>query len=95
LKNNTFGYIEGTFTLTKTPDGSPMTEHRVGPFTTNTPIRTHKYYQWVPFFLFFLALTFSIGHLTWKQLEGGNLKKTLAGVHIMPFSVIDVSVGIN
>ncbi|CAG0900083.1 unnamed protein product, partial [Darwinula stevensoni] len=37
----------------------------------------HKYYQWVPFFLFLQAIFFYLPHLAWKSLEGGKLNSLL------------------
>ncbi|XP_060834024.1 innexin inx3-like [Rhopalosiphum padi] len=37
-------------------------------------IRSHSYYKWVPFMLFFQALTFYVPHWIWKIWEGGKIR---------------------
>jgi hypothetical protein len=47
----------------------------VGPHTPgHDEQRYHYYYQWVPFALFFQALSFLIPHFLWKAFEEGRIK---------------------
>lgn len=34
----------------------------------------HSYYRWVPFMLFFQAITFYVPHWIWKMWEGGKIR---------------------
>lgn len=39
-----------------------------------TKVKFHSYYQWVPFMLFFQAITFYVPHWIWKMWEGGKIR---------------------
>lgn len=43
-------------------------------------IRTHSYYKWVPFMLFFQAMTFYVPHWIWKIWEGGKIRMITNGM---------------
>lgn len=43
----------------------------------NPEIIYYAYYQWVPFFLFFQALTFYTPHYVWSLVENGKVQKLL------------------
>ncbi|KAL4107649.1 hypothetical protein QTP88_017962 [Uroleucon formosanum] len=43
-------------------------------------IKTHSYYKWVPFLLFFQAMTFYVPHWIWKIWEGGKIRMVTNGM---------------
>ncbi|XP_025206032.1 innexin inx3-like [Melanaphis sacchari] len=44
-------------------------------------IRSHSYYKWVPFMLFFQAITFYVPHWIWKICEGGKIRMIASDMH--------------
>ncbi|XP_025406698.1 innexin inx3-like isoform X2 [Sipha flava] len=67
---NTYCWISSTFTYNNNPDfhqSSNINEDKI-------KIRYHSYYQWVPFMLFFQAITFYVPHWIWKMWEGGKIR---------------------
>ncbi|XP_022174269.1 innexin inx3-like isoform X1 [Myzus persicae] len=52
------------------------------PYTGNNErnIRSHSYYKWVPFMLFFQAMTFYVPHWIWKIWEGGKIRMITNGM---------------
>lgn len=99
---NTYCFISSTFTVTKHHNTSSLEKGEVShlgvgqysPFTEE-PIKVHKYYQWVPFVLFWQALMFYAPHFIWKRLEGGAIKQLSGGLKNAKFSFLnkDVTVG--
>lgn len=71
---NTYCWISNSFTYQNKPDfrqpDIQVNEER---------IRFHSYYQWVPFVLFFQAITFYIPHWIWKMWEGGKIRMITNG----------------
>jgi len=53
----------------------------------------HLYYQWVAYYLFFLALLFHSSHFLWKALEKRRLGQITAGIEFLKFSILDQKVG--
>eukprot|EP00088_Acartia_fossae_P018686 TRINITY_DN2079_c0_g1_i4.p1 TRINITY_DN2079_c0_g1~~TRINITY_DN2079_c0_g1_i4.p1 ORF type:complete len:412 (-),score=38.25 TRINITY_DN2079_c0_g1_i4:462-1664(-) len=53
--------------------------------------RTHSYYQWVPFILFFQAVLFYIPYRAWKNIEGGKLTKLLEKVSKDPLTEVSLT----
>jgi len=47
-----------------------------------TPRTHHAYYQWMPFYLFFLGLFFLLTHLIWKSIENGRVKSLVQELHV-------------
>lgn len=62
-------------------------------------IRSHSYYKWVPFMLFFQALTFYVPHWIWKIWEGGKIRmidrELLIYLIIVPKFVLVMSIDIS
>ncbi|KAF4517910.1 hypothetical protein B566_EDAN001864 [Ephemera danica] len=90
---NTYCFYFGTHTHKKKLEGVPF-EHLIGPVSTNTAaLRINSYYQWIPFYLFGLSMSFYFCHYIWKYLEGGNLKSILNGLRCMSYSCTEIAVG--
>jgi hypothetical protein len=83
-------YVTGTYSVINNDTGYPM--HGIGPDQGSETTR-HLYYQWVPFYLFFLSMTFYSPHFFWKAYEKGKLKKILVGMEYLHYSVSDSHVG--
>jgi len=43
-------------------------------------IKSHSYYKWVPFMLFFQAMTFYVPHWIWKIWEGEKIRMITNGM---------------
>ncbi|KAL1117675.1 hypothetical protein AAG570_003990 [Ranatra chinensis] len=65
---NSYCYFMSTFTL---GGGSGIDHYAEG---SGKEVRKHRYYQWVPFFLFVQAIFFYVPHYVWKMNEGRRLK---------------------
>lgn len=73
---NTYCWILSSYTYEKKTDFRlPGREENV------EKIRIHSYYQWVPFMLFFQAITFYVPHWIWKMWEGGKISLITKNVH--------------
>lgn len=74
---NTYCWISSSFTYRNKPDFRQLntSEH------SEERIRFHSYYQWVPFMLFFQAITFYVPHWIWKMWEGGKIRMITKDMH--------------
>jgi hypothetical protein len=52
----------------------------IGPVYPDDEVTHHAYYQWVPFVLFFQAVSFYLPHLFWRSWEGGKIKTLVDGL---------------
>ncbi|KAM3957025.1 innexin inx7-like [Aphomia sociella] len=59
----------------------------VGPILDNDETIHHKYYQWVPFFLFLQSIAFYMPHYVWKKKEGGRIKALVDGLQYATLAV--------
>lgn len=67
---NTYCWISSSYTDNANPDfNQPANKNEY-----EAKIRFHSYYQWVPFMLFFQAITFYVPHWIWKMWEGGKIR---------------------
>lgn len=73
---NTYCWISSSYTYEKKSD---FRRHSLQ--ENIDKIRVHSYYQWVPFMLFFQAITFYVPHWIWKMWEGGKLRMLTKNVH--------------
>lgn len=71
---NTYCWISSSFTYQNKPDFRNSNVQ-----VNEEKIRFHSYYQWVPFVLFFQAITFYIPHWIWKMWEGGKIRMITNG----------------
>lgn len=73
---NTYCWIQHTFTV---PLGDHQAHPGVGPDLLTVDKRTHSYYQWVPFVLFFQGVLFYLPHWIWKTQEDGIIGRLTEG----------------
>ncbi len=80
---DTFCWIHSTYTLPERVEGQTATgdEATVAPGVGNQhhgePVRTHKYYQFVCFVLFFQALLFYVPRWLWISWEGRKMRSVV------------------
>lgn len=55
----------------------------------------HLYYQWVSYYLFFLALLFHSSHFMWKAMEKQRLAKIVAGMEVLKYTLLDKPVQVK
>ncbi|XP_066593965.1 innexin inx7 [Prorops nasuta] len=89
---NTFCFFTSTFTVAKHMNYTAVelghvAHPGVGPVTKQDEVVHHAYYQWVPFVLFFQALSFYMPHYLWRKWEGGRLKMLVSGLHMASISL--------
>ncbi|XP_053601942.1 innexin inx7-like [Plodia interpunctella] len=82
---NNYCFFMTTYTIV-TNDNRHLQEGNIphpgmGPVQEKDRIVKHKYYQWVPFVLFFQCVCFYIPHLIWKKEEGGRMKALVSCLH--------------
>lgn len=65
---NTYCWVSSLFTY----DGK-QNFHRPRIEEYEPKVILHSYYRWVPFMLFFQAITFYVPHWIWKMWEGGKI----------------------
>lgn len=71
---NTYCWISGSFTYDTVYNSNPDFHQPANTNEDVAKIRYHSYYQWVPFMLFFQAITFYVPHWIWKMWEGGKIR---------------------
>jgi hypothetical protein len=74
---DTYCWIQQTFTYPIAANN--QSDPGVGPDWKTIDKRTHSYYQWVPFVLFFQGLLFYFPHWMWKNQEGGLIGRLTEG----------------
>jgi len=80
---NTFCWFSSTYTLPRHWTGRPDLAWGLGVSSPTDQRVYHAYYQWVPYFLIFLIVLFSIPHLIWENSRHGNLVQNLtSGVKV-------------
>lgn len=47
----------------------------------------HAYYQWVPFYLFMLALLFLVPHAIWKAIDNSKLKYLVQDLNVNSYNI--------
>ena len=77
---NTFCWFSSTYTLPRHWTGRPGLAWGVGISSEADERVYHAYYQWVPYFIIFLILLFSIPHFVWKNSHGDLLQNLTNGV---------------
>lgn len=84
---NTFCFFTSTYTVVKhmnatAVESGELAHPGVGPAGKYDEVVHHAYYQWVPFVLFFQAISFYMPHYIWRSAEGGRLKYLVSGLHM-------------
>src|SRR5690606_33404869 len=74
----TFCWVEGTYTVEKSfynssSDVPARGVEQVGP-NNKQHVKEHAYYQWVPLFFVFQAITFIIPWFLWSSYDRGFMK---------------------
>jgi hypothetical protein len=93
ITNNLIFFISGTFSLKEKERNEYFPNHPgVGPYVDIGSLNSNTYYQWVPFYLFFLSITFYAPHFFWKIYESGKLKSVLCGFEYLPYSLTDLNI---
>ena len=66
----------------------------VAPLEPGQEMVTHKYYQWVVFFLFLQACFFYIPRILWKHTEGGLIKTLVNDLTdpLIPYKVLMINI---
>jgi len=74
---NTHCWVSTTYSTIRDTDGKIV---RTPKETEGVSVVYHSYYQWMPFYLVFVATCFYLPRLIWKTWEGGLMKAMVAGL---------------
>ncbi|CAL4061288.1 unnamed protein product, partial [Meganyctiphanes norvegica] len=79
---NNYCYIMSTFSIPRQLNkGDAAAYAGLGTHIDDEELTYHAYYQWVPFMLFFQAITFFLPRYLWKLWDGGVFDTVLGGLH--------------
>ncbi|CAB3384731.1 Hypothetical predicted protein [Cloeon dipterum] len=84
---NTYCFFIGTNTWKE--DTSDFPHKGIGPAKKGVEVMKHLYYQWVPYYLFFLALLFPSAHYIWKCIEQKILVTITSGFECVKYAAIE------